>query len=256
MARAINRLTVRGASSLKEPGLHADGRGLYLRIDQTSGKRWVLIFHMAGKRREMGLGGFNDVSLSEARLAAEEARALVRSGADPIQARKTAKAPQQGRAFCDVAATLLDDLERGWKWPRQRQQFVSSLKRHAPAIWAMDVADVGTEAVLAALRPIWVKQHDTATRVRMRIERVLDAAKVMGLRSGENPARWRGQLSVLMLRPNRPTAHFAAMDYREVPTLLKSLSSRSGASAGAMSASMWVRIETATTSSGATSPTA
>lgn len=234
MARAINRLTSRGVAALREPGLHADGQGLYVRIDQTCARRWVLIFHLRGKRREMGLGSLEDVSLAEARAAAEAARALIRDGHDPIEKRKADAIPPVSRLFSAVAADLMDTLEPSWRSPKQRGQWEASLQQHAPAIWKADVAAVDTEMVLEALKPIWSTKAETATRVRSRIERVLDAAKVRGLRAGENPARWKGHLSALLPKADRNKGHFDALPYAEVPALVTILAGRQSISALAL----------------------
>ena len=234
MARTTNRLTARGVQALREPGLYADGAGLYLRVDQTGARRWVWIFHFLGKRREMGLGSAADVSLADARSAAEDARRLLAAGEDPIAQRKLAQMPPAARTFSAVAAELMDSLEPSWRSPKQRGQWEASLKQHSPLIWKADIADIDTEMVLQALRPIWSAKPETATRVRSRIERVLDAGKVRGLRDGENPARWRGHLSALLPKAERNKDHFEAMPYEDVPAFLKLLQTRSSVSARAL----------------------
>lgn len=234
MARAINRLTSRGAKALREPGMHADGQGLYLRIDQTGARRWVLIYFRHGKRREMGLGSLEDVELSEARAAADRARQVLKDGHDPIEKRKADLIPPVSRVFSAVATDLMDSLEPEWRSPKQRGQWEASLKQHAPAIWKADVAVVDTEMILAALTPIWSAKTETATRVRSRIERVLDAAKARGLRDGENPARWRGHLASLLPKANRNKSHFAALSFAEVPAVIRMLAGRSSVSALAL----------------------
>lgn len=234
MARTTNRLTARGVQSLKEPGLYADGAGLYLRIDQTGARRWVWIFHHLGRRREMGLGSLAEVGLAEARADADAARRVLADGKDPIAERKAAQMPAAARTFSAVAADLMDSLEPSWRSPKQRGQWEASLKQHAPAIWKADVASVDTEMVLQALKPIWSTKAETATRVRSRIERVLDAAKVRGLRSDENPARWRGHLSALLPKAERNKDHFEAMPYEDVPGFMALLATRSSVSARAL----------------------
>lgn len=234
MARTTNRLTARGVAALKEPGLHADGAGLYLRIDQTAARRWVWIYHFRGKRREMGLGALTDVGLAEARAAAEQARRVLQGGLDPIEERRLALIPPASRLFSAVAGELMDSLEPSWKSPKQRGQWEASLTQHAPAIWKADVAQVDTEMVLEALKPIWSTKAETATRVRSRIERVLDAAKVRSLRSGENPARWKGHLSALLPKAERNKEHFEALPYAEVPGLVSLLSGKKSVSALAL----------------------
>ncbi|QBX39023.1 site-specific integrase [Brevundimonas sp. S30B] len=219
---------------MRDPGLFADGQGLYLRIDQTGSRRWVFIYYRLKKRREMGLGSAEVVKLAQARQAAEEARAALKAGADPITARRAAMAPAADHTFSGVASDLLDELEKGWRSPKQRPQWEASLKQHAPALWSADVSAIDTEAVLSALRPIWTKSPETATRIRARIERVLDAAKARGLREGENPARWRGHLDNLLSRTRRKKGHHAAMPYGDVPDFLKALATRDSISAEAL----------------------
>lgn len=234
MAKAINRLSWREVPNLA-PGWHGDGQGLYVRVEETGSRRWVFVYHRLGKRREFGLGSADTVKIAEARSAAAEARDLIRRGLDPIAERRAALAPTpDAKTFADVAAMLMDDLEPGWKSPKQRPQWEASLKQNAPAIWKADVAAVDTEMVLAALRPIWAKKPETAARVRSRIERVLSAAKVRGFRAGENPAIWRGHLDQLLTRGKRVKGHHAAMPYADVPAFLARLSERSSVSAMAL----------------------
>ncbi len=234
MARTTNRMTARGVASLKTPGLHADGGGLYLRIDQTLARRWVWIYHRHGKRREMGLGSADHVGLADARSAADVARRVLADGLDPIEQRKLALIPPASRTFSAVANDLMDTLEPSWKSPKQRGQWEASLTQHAAAIWKADVASIDTEMVLEALKPVWSAKAETATRIRSRIERVLDAAKVRGLREGENPARWKGHLSALLPKAERNKAHFGAMPYAEVPAFMTTLAGRSSISARAL----------------------
>lgn len=234
MSRVTNRLTSRGALAIRAPGMHADGRGLYLRVDQAGGRSWVLIYHHQRRRREMGLGGLDAVSLARARELAEEAREAVRRGEDPIAQRKAAKAPPQGRTFESIASEVLDELEKGWKVSKSRGQWEASLTQHAPAIWKADVAVVDTDMVLDCLKPIWTALPETARRVRGRIERILDAAKVKGLRTGENPARWGGHLAVLLASTRSMRKNHPAMPYADVPAFMTKLASRESVSALAL----------------------
>jgi integrase len=234
MAREINRLTALKVRSLREPGLHADGNGLYLRIDQTGARRWVFVFYLSGKRREMGLGSLEAVPLKDAREALGRARDLLRDGIDPIAARKAPAAPERTPLFSEVAAELMDSLEPSWKSSKQRGQWEASLKQHAAAIWKAEITQVDTAMLLEALQPIWLTLPETATRLRSRIERVLDTAKVKGQRQGENPARLRGHLDALLPRHKRIRGHHAAMAYERVPAFLEQLSGRQGESADAL----------------------
>jgi len=234
MARKVDRLNWKQVQGLREPGLYADGAGLYLRIDQTGSRRWVWIFQYAGRRREMGLGSADGQKLAEVREKADEARAVLKQGLDPIAERRKANEPPPDNRFSTVATALMDNLQEGWKSPKQRGQWEASLKQHAPKIWDADVRAVDTEMVLAALKPIWSKNRETASRVRSRIERVLSAAKARGLREGENPALWRGHLDQLLTRSKQEKGHHAAMPYGDVPGFLVRLAERDSISANAL----------------------
>lgn len=221
MAREINRLSARKVQALSEPGRHADGGGLYLVIEPSGSKRWVLLYRMPGRRREMGLGSVSAVSLARARELAAAARAQIAEGLDPIEARAiatAAPAPSAPVTFSDVAETYMADREKTWRSPIHRAQWRQTLEVQAASLWAMPVATIGTDDVLAVLRPIWHEKAETARRIRGRIERVLDAARVGGHRSGENPARWRGHLDVLLPQSRKLTrGHHKAMPYAAVP---------------------------------------
>ncbi len=232
MARAINRLTTKAVEALNEPGLHADGAGLYLRIDQTLNRRWVWVFFWRGKRREMGLGSEATVSLKNARKAADAARAVLAQGLDPIAARKVEAAA--ALTFGDLAKRVISDLEPGWRNPKAAPQWRASLETHAKAIWNKPVAEVDTEGVIAVLSPIWQAKPETANRVRSRIERILDIAKIEGIRTGENPARWKGHVQLLLARQARVRGHHTAMYYEELPRFMNLLRTRPATAARAM----------------------
>jgi integrase len=233
MPKITKRLTHLKAQAITTPGMHADGDGLYLRVDQAGGRSWVLIFFLHGRRREMGLGSISR-PLADARRAAGEARSMVADGIDPIAARREVRRPVTSTTFEKVASGLLDELEKGWKSPKQRPQWEASLTQHAAKIWKADVSAVDTEMVLEALRPIWSTKRETAQRLRGRIERVLSAAKVQGHRSGENPARWDDHLSELLSREKQTKGHFAAMPYKDLPAFVSLLKTKSSASAKAL----------------------
>lgn len=234
MARVRDKLNGKKVPGMREPGLYSDGDGLYLRIDQTGSRRWVFIYHHAGKRREMGLGSLDTVNLKDARAAAEKVRADRAAGLDPIEERRKAAAPAPDTTFAAVAGDLMDGLEKGWKSPKQRPQWEASLKQHAAAIWKAEISAVDTEMVLKALREVWTDKPDTARRVRSRIEMVLDAAAVRGLREGDNPARWRGHLARMLPKVKKAKGHHPAMDYGDVPGFLTRLEGRDSISADAL----------------------
>ncbi|MDV2984193.1 UNVERIFIED_CONTAM: integrase arm-type DNA-binding domain-containing protein [Methylobacteriaceae bacterium AG10] len=240
MARAINRLSARTVQTLTEPGRHADGDGLYLVVDENGGKRWVYLFRLAGKRREMGLGPLRMVSLAQARELAGKARTMAAQGLDPVAARQAAlpppePAPQTAPSFAAIADAFMDDRAGEWRNAKHRQQWRNTLTTYAATLWTMPVSDIGTPEVLAALRPIWREKPETASRVRGRIERILDAAKVEGHREGENPARWRGHLEHTLPKAAKLSrGHHAALPYRDVPAFVAALRSRVADSARAL----------------------
>jgi integrase len=230
MARAINRLTARGVTTIKAPGRHADGAGLYLRVDPSHAKRWVFVFQWAGARKEMGLGPLHDVSLADARDARDRARKLVREGINPIEDRRRAKASDV--TFGGLAEQLIAQLKPGWKNPKTAEQWSNTLTTHAAKLVPMDVASIRTEDVLEALKPIWGEKPETAGRVRNRIEAVLDAAKARGLRAGENPARWKGHMDKLLPKRARLSrGHHKAMPYHDLPAFMARLGKQGGEAA-------------------------
>ncbi|HJE24961.1 MAG TPA: integrase arm-type DNA-binding domain-containing protein [Methylorubrum populi] len=240
MARAINRLSARTVQALTEPGRHADGDGLYLVVDENGGKRWVYLFRLAGKRREMGLGPLRMVSLAQARELAGKARTMAAQGLDPVAARQAAlpspePAPQTAPTFATLADAFMDDRSGEWRNAKHRQQWRNTLTTYAANLWTMPVSDIGTPEVLAALRPIWREKPETASRVRGRIERILDAAKVEGHREGENPARWRGHLEHTLPKAAKLSrGHHPALPYQDVPAFVAALRSRVADSARAL----------------------
>ncbi|NUQ17211.1 MAG: tyrosine-type recombinase/integrase [Sphingomonas sp.] len=232
MARAINRLTVKGAAALREPGLHADGGGLYLNVKATGTRSWLFIYQWRGKRREKGFGSFQFVSLDDARTKRDEARRLLAAGKDPLEPER----PEVSATFGEVASSLIRDLEVGWRNPKHRAQWRSTLEGYCAPIWDRSVDTVDTTDIVDILRPMWSAKPETASRVRARIERVLDAAKVKGYRSGDNPARWRGHLQHILPGKTRGSGvrHHPAMPYGQVPDFVKGLKARVSTAARAL----------------------
>lgn len=243
MARAINRLSARGVQTTTKAGRYADGGGLYLVVSDDRPKKWVFIYSLSGKRRNMGLGAVLTTPLAEARKLADEARALVKRNVDPIEARRAvpqaaAPVPQKPPTkptFGQVADEYIRKWEKTWKNPAHRRQWRQTLEHYAASLWDKPVDEVDTPAVLAVLEGVWHTHADTGKRLRGRIERILDAAKVKELRTGENPARWRGHLDLALPPPRRLTrGHHKAMPYAEVPAFLKVVRDRPGMSARAL----------------------
>jgi integrase len=226
-------LTALQVKSAKPGDKLADGGGLRLDVDRNGNKSWVFRFTspVTGRERFMGLGPARDVTLAQARDAAADARALIRERKDPIEQRKEQRAEAKVEAsravtFRQYAEQFISGREAGWKNPRHRQAWRNSLRDYAyPAIGQVAIADVDTAAVLQVLRPIWSTKTETASRVRGRIEAILSAAKVEGLRTGDNPALWRGHIAEVLPSKRKVAAveHHAALPYRELPAFWKSL---------------------------------
>jgi hypothetical protein len=185
MARLQNRLTDTTAkSSNLRPGLHADGGSLYLNVKPSRKRSWVFVWIRSGKRCERGLGAYPAVSLALARKRAAECREAVAEGRDPIAEGRIKTEP----TFGECADTLVASMEGNWRNEKHRQQWRMTLERYADPIRQMKVSEVETEDVLRVLKPLWQTRPETASRLRGRIERVLNYAKARGWRSGENPA--------------------------------------------------------------------
>lgn len=207
LAKELQALTV---SKLSAPGFHFVGgvQGLALQIIGGS-RAWVLRATIGGKRRDMGLGPYPEVTLAHARDKAREARELIRQGVDPIAKQQAAQsalraAVAEAQTFKQCAEKYIKAHSAGWKNAKHRQQWGNSLEQHAyPVLGGILVRDVKLPQVLAVLEPIWTTTNETAVRVRGRIETVLDWATARGLREGANPARWRGHLDKLLARPSK-----------------------------------------------------
>lgn len=240
MATGINLLNVREVKTATGPARLRDGGGLCLDVNASGAKRWLFIFRFEGKRPEMGLGSAGDrpgeVGLAAARKARDAALELVAAGINPIAARKApAPAPDVVVTFGEAALDLIASLTPGWKNPKTAKQWENSLRTHAAAVWAMPVREVALADVLATLKPIWSAKAETAARVRERMERVLGAAKVRGLRTGDNPAAWKENLAELLPRlRGLQRGHFTALPYQDVPAFLATLRERLALSAKAL----------------------
>jgi integrase len=226
--QVFNLLSPVKLKALKEPGYFHDGGGLYLQVSPGGGKSWILRYSMAGKRREMGLGPYPAVSLATARKSAAESRSLVKAGQDPIAARDAERARQRleearGITFDKAVELFLVGNEVGWKNQKHRLEWRTSLRVYAtPVIGTLPVGSIDTSHVTKVLDPIWHEKTETASRLRGRIERVLDWARVRGYRAaGENPARWRGHLEETYPARGkvRPVEHHAAVTIDAMPKL-------------------------------------
>jgi len=239
--KALNQLSATKVAKTTEPGVYPDGGGLGLQVTKTGAKSWLLRFMLNKKSREMGLGPYPAVSLAKARELAIGYRAMVTNGIDPIEARKAAQEPvavaPTRKTFDDCAASYIEAHRPSWRNPKHGDQWTNTLATYVTKYFgATPVDEVDTEMVMKALTPIWLTKTETATRVRGRIENILDWAAVMKLRTGDNPARWRGHLSQLLPEKNKvaPVVHQPALPYRKIGTFMADLRARGHVSALAL----------------------
>ena len=235
MAREMGRLTVLGVKRASARGLYNDGGGLYLQIDRNGNRSWIFRYGAQG-RRQHGLGPLHTVTLAEAREKARGCRKLLLDGLDPIAEKRGRKAAVRLEAakaitFERATETYIDDHHAGWKNEKNRVQWRNTLRDYAfPVIGKLPVAAVDTALVLRILQPIWTTKSETASRVRMRIERILSWATAHGYRSGDNPARWDSHLDNLLPPRGKvaPVQHHAALPYADVPAFIRALHGRDG----------------------------
>jgi integrase len=230
------KLSARRIATATKPGRYGDGGGLYLVVARDGSRKWTFRFAWNGKQRDMGLGAVREVPLTEARTAAAVARAHVRGGRDPIAERDRVRQAANGvPTFGEMADQLIEGIEHGFRNEKHRAQWRMTLAEYAKPLRPKPVDVITTEDVLACLKPIWQTKAETASRVRSRIERVLDAAKAKGYRTAENPARWRGHLdSLLPKRQKLARGHHAAMPFTDVPEFLIQLRDIDGVAARAL----------------------
>jgi integrase len=224
-------LTARKVETAK-PGKYSDGGNLYLIVSPTGSRKWVLRFTWRGQPKEMGLGSAASVPLSDARENAASARRKIAQGLNPIDERKRdGGIPTFGAMADDVRETL----SAGFRNDKHKAQWKSTLETYAAPLRSKPVDTIATDDVLAVIKPIWTTKPETASRVRGRIEKVLDAAKAKGFRNGENPARWRGHLDHLLPRPSKLSrGHHAAMPYEDVASFVAKLREREATAALAL----------------------
>jgi integrase len=224
----MGKLTARKVETAK-PGKYGDGGGLQLSVASTGAKKWVLRFLWQGRAREMGLGSYPKVGLAEARERAMGGRRLARSGVDPIAERKQ---DRRVPTFGELADEVVIEQSKGFRNEKHKAQWAMTLREYAAPLRSMSIDAITTEDILAVLKPVWSTKAETASRVRGRIERVINAAKAKGLRSGENPAAWRGHLENLLPKQSKLSrGHHAAMPYAEVPGFITELRNREAVAA-------------------------
>ncbi|MCO6388502.1 site-specific integrase [Aliihoeflea sp. 40Bstr573] len=225
------------------PGLHAVGGvpGLCLQIAPSGAKSWILRVLVNGRRREIGVGGYPDVMLAEARERARSIRTQIRDGVDPVADRRARRAAQRAK----VNAVTFEQAAREWhqskqseyRNPKHAAQVLSTIETYAvPVIGTIPVVQIGLKEVLAVLQPIWTDKTETASRLRGRIESVLAWATVSGHRSGDNPARWKGNLDAVLAQPGKiaRVKHHAALPIEQLPAFFARLRQQSGMAARAL----------------------
>jgi len=222
---SLYRLTAQSVRYATEPGLYADGGGLYLRVAFGGSRAWVFIFQWTGRRREMGLGGVNSVTLARAREKAAEARAMVADDIDPIAARRAKKAIPTFGAVADEFIALRSATAKSDKSVARWKRCIGD-GGYAEPIRGRRVNTIGSDEILAVIRPIWLEKAETAKGVRTYIEGVLDLAKSQGYRTGENPARWDGHLANLLPSQSQQTKHHGAVPWKAMPAFWAELVAR------------------------------
>jgi integrase len=234
--RQINLLTDRGVKAKQHPGLYGDGGGLYLQVARGGSKTWIFRYRsrVTGKPRYMGLGPLKDIDLHHAREKAAAQRAALLDGLDPIdardeEARRKAAEAAKAMTFTQCATAYIEAHKPGWKNEKHCEQWTNTIKTYCdPVIGALPVQAVDTGLVLQILEPIWAKKSETASRLRGRLENILDWAKVRGHRNGENPARWKGHLNQLLpaLAKKERVSHHEAMPFALVGAYVSRLRER------------------------------
>ncbi len=246
MVNQIQRLTALAVTRANKPGLYADGAGLYLRVSRNGSKSWALRFTLRGKPREMGLGGLTKVTLAHARKKAADARLLLSDGRDPLdlrqqedvkRVREEKLAAARGMTFDKSAEAYVAAHEPSWRNEKHKQQWRNTIATYvAPVFGKTPVQDIDLDLVMKVIEPIWNTKTETARRIRGRIEVILDWARVRGYRSGENPARWRGQMDQLLPARSELNSvkHHPALPYSEIPDFMEALRAVPGNSAAAL----------------------
>ncbi|RZS86620.1 tyrosine-type recombinase/integrase [Pigmentiphaga kullae] len=242
MTRTTNRLNSLGVTRQSKPGLYSDGNGLYLQVTAAGVKSWLFRYMKKGKARGMGLGPTHLVSLAEARTKALECRRQLLAGEDPLESKSAAKHTEQllelhSKTFDECATAYIATHERAWKSEKHAAQWQSTLNTYAsPVFGKLPASKIDTTLVMKAVEPIWATKTETASRLRGRIEAVLDWAAVRGYRQGENPARWKGHLDHLLPKRSKvqKVEHHPALPYQELTSFMKKLRELNGNAARAL----------------------
>lgn len=241
MAKLINKLTDASLRKLG-PGKYADGDGLYFQVRGPAARCWLFRYMVAGKERWMGLGAYPAVSLEGARKERDRWKRLRQEAVDPIAARERDRAAARLRdakamTFTEASAAFIRDKSHAWKNEKHRAQWTNTLNTYVnPTFGNISVQEIDTALVKKVLDPIWTTKPETASRVRGRIEAVLDWCKALGYREGDNPARWRGNLKDLLAAKAdiAETEHHAALPYQDIPAFMERLRAQNSVAARAL----------------------
>jgi integrase len=230
--RYHNRLTATAVRNITEPGKYSDGGGLVLIVNKSGQKRWLFFYTRAGKRWEMGLGRASDISLATARAQANDYRQSLALGMDPkVLKRKSAPVV----TFGEFADEYIEAMKGSWRSRKHVDQWVMTVAKYTGRLRTMPINEITTEDIVSVLKPRWSKTPETASRLRGRIENILDSARVLGLREGENPARWRGHLDKILPKPRGLSrGHHAALPFAEIPRFMQNLEAQPGTAALAL----------------------
>jgi integrase len=232
MARPEKLLSPRTVATVKDPGRHADGGGLFLNVSKTGSKSWVFMWKTAGKRTEIGLGSLSTVPLTAAREKALAAREALGAGKNPLD---VLRANREVPTFGAVADDLLATMSTGWRNAKHGAQWRMTLREYAKPLRSRRVDQITTENVLECLKPHWTTKPETASRLRGRIEAVLSAATAKGHRTGQNPAQWRHHLDRLLPKRSRQSrGHHAALPFVDLPAFMQRLRGTGGLAAIAL----------------------
>src|ERR1700730_1850634 len=243
MGRALNRLSAVAVNTgISRRGMHHDGGGLYLQVSAGGAKSWIFRFMLDGRAREMGWGPVHAIPLSDARKRAADCRRMRFDGIDPIEVRRAEREQKKldaakSMTFDACAAAYIDAHKAGWRNAKHIDQWTNTLATYAgPVFGSLPVQALDVGLVMKALEPIWQTKSETASRLRGRIEVVLDWATVRGYRKGDNPARWRGHLDKLLPARGkvRKVEHHPALPYNELGDFIAALRSQEGIAARAL----------------------
>jgi len=239
----MHKLSARFVETNSKPGLSNDGLGLYLKTQVSGAKSWIFRYSspVTRKKRDMGLGSYPVITLAHARQETLRLRLRLSEGIDPIQERDAERnmleKHQRFPDFASFAKEHHDAIKGQWKNKKHANQWINTLIKYAfPKLGKKQMADIDVNDVLSVLEPIWAEKTETATRVRQRIEDVLNAAKLKGYSVGENPARWKGHLELVLPSPTKiaPVKHHDAMPYKDLPVFMARLKQQEATAAIAL----------------------